>query len=331
MKTALGGAFGSLALGFALSPSPGVWLIRRVFAGDTKRTTAALVKHTPTGVVTIANEPYLDNDADAVLDVYVPAAGAAQPTLLPTIVWIHGGAWISGDKHDVVPYFQLIAARGFAVVALNFSLGPGKRYPTALHQVNDALAYLQRHAARFRIDVNNLVLAGDSSGAQLATQAAAVYTNPAYARRFTLTPALTPAQLKGVALYCGIFDLSGLTGVPGLFGWGTRVALWAYTGRRADDRNQALVEMSTVHFVTSDFPPAFISGGNADPLTDVQSKPFAARLAELGVPLTTRFFAADREPQLGHEYQFKLDVSDGGAALDDLLAFINARVGRTER
>jgi acetyl esterase/lipase len=74
--------------------------------------------------------------------------------------------------------------------------------------------------------------------------------------------------------------------------------------------------------VTREFPPTFISGGNADPLTDAHSRPFAARLVELGVDVSERFYAADRTPALGHEYQFRVESADGQAALQAVLGFV---------
>jgi acetyl esterase/lipase len=84
--------------------------------------------------------------------------------------------------------------------------------------------------------------------------------------------------------------------------------------------------MSTLRFVTRDFPATFISGGNADGLTPAQSRALAGRLAELGVPVTERFFADDHEPALGHEYQFKLDGIDARDTLAATLDFLAERL-----
>ncbi|MGB3306846.1 MAG: alpha/beta hydrolase [Thermomicrobiales bacterium] len=310
----------------ALSPDPGALLIRSVFEDNSTKVKAALEAHAPEGIASITNEQYRAGDKDALLDVYFSDTVAAD-SRQPTVVWIHGGAWISGSKDDAVPYFQLIAAEGYTVVAVNYSLAPEKTYPTAVHQLNDAFAYLQENAERFHIDIDNFVIAGDSAGSQLTSQIATLVTNPDYAAQMGITPSLQPAQLKGVVLNCGIYDAPNLWGAgSGLIGWGDTVALWAYTGDRSKDGNKALDEMSTVNYVTSAFPPAFITGGNADPLTDVQSKPFAEKLESLGVETTTLFYPADHEPALAHEYQFNLDNDDGQKALAAILEFIKSHV-----
>jgi hypothetical protein len=73
--------------------------------------------------------------------------------------------------------------------------------------------------------------------------------------------------------------------------------------------------MSTIEFVTEDFPPTYISGGNGDGLTWLQSIPMAQRLAELEVPVTELFWPAPHEPELPHEYQFHLNRPEAQEAL----------------
>jgi acetyl esterase/lipase len=80
--------------------------------------------------------------------------------------------------------------------------------------------------------------------------------------------------------------------------------------------------MSTLDYVTADFPRTWISGGNGDPLTATQSKPLAAKLTGLGVDVTPVFYDDDHEPSLPHEYQFHLDYEDAQTALDSTLDFL---------
>jgi acetyl esterase len=240
------------------------------------------------------------------------------------VIWTHGGAWISGNKSDYAPYYQLLAERGFTVVSLDYSLGPERTYPTPVHQLNEAHAYVVANAERLHVDPSRIVLAGDSAGAQLSSQLAALVTNPEYARELDITPALRPEQLRGVVLNCGIYDVEKMTGGSGIVGWGAGQSLWAYTGSRDFEDSTAIGQMSTMRHVTDGFPPTYISGGNGDPLTDKQSKPLAAELGGLGVEVTTVFYPEDHEPALPHEYQFDLDNEDGTRALERTVEFLKA-------
>ncbi len=89
-----------------------------------------------------------------------------------------------------------------------------------------------------------------------------------------------PTSSAGRSCFAAAYDIANTTRHPRvvpntalqLF---TRSVLWAYTGSRERD-SAMLRQMSTIDHVTSEFPPTFISGGNADPLTDAHSRPFAA-------------------------------------------------------
>ena len=309
------------ALVAVLSPWPAALLIRGVFEKGAADTLAEMEPYAPeNGVAATLDVPYADAGPDTTFDVFSPDGG---DDALPTVVWIHGGAWISGDKHDVSPYLRTIADRGYTTVALNYTISPETTYPTALGQLNGALAFLVDHADEYRIDPGRLVIAGDSAGAQLTSQLATLVSNPAYSDLVGVEPALDREQLRAVVLNCGIYDVSGIPNAPGIGGWGFRVALWSYIGDRDWSDHPGGVEMSTLDFVTADFPQTWISGGNGDPLTPTQSRPLAARLDELGVPVTTVFYADDHEPSLPHEYQFHLDFADARDALESTIAFLD--------
>lgn len=316
------GLVGAIAIAINVSPWPGTVVIRALFDKDANKTTAALDKHAPQGISLISNQQYRDGDADATLDVYFPDS-TAEGAALPTVVWTHGGAWISGDKSNYNGYYRLLADRGYTVVSLDYSLGPDRTYPTAVHQLNDAHAYLLANAERLHIDPSGIVLAGDSAGAQLSSQLAALITNPGYAQELGITPSLTPAQLRGVVLNCGIYDVPKMLAGTGIVGWGVDQSLWAYTGARDAGSSEAARQMSTINHITDAYPPIYISGGNGDPLTNTQSKPFAAKLAGLGVDVSTLFYPADYAPALPHEYQFNLDNAAGPQALEATLGFLS--------
>lgn len=314
-------AAATLAVGVAAvaSPWPGAFLIRAVFDRGAADTLAEMRPYAPrTGIDTQNNLAYSDGGSSR-FDWFSPAGNG---TPLPTVVWIHGGAWLSGGRADVDPYMRLLAERGMTAISLDYPISPESTYPTALEQINLALEYLTRNAATYRIDPDKFVLAGDSAGAQLASQIAALTTNPGYADAIGIRPALRAPQLKGVVLNCGIFDLTDIPTTRGITGWGFKTALWAYLGTKRWPGSAESAQMSTLHHVTDAFPPTWISGGNGDALTAGQSKPFAATLEGLGVEVTPVFYSASHSPSLPHEYQFHLDLQDARAAFESTAAFI---------
>lgn len=315
---------------FNVSPWPSALIIRQVFQDGAKKTAAIMAPYAPTsGVESIYNVQYGDDkfvtkSTFTELDVFYPT-GTTKP--LGTVIWTHGGAWVSGNKSNDTVYFQLLAQAGYTVVGLNYTYGPEAQYPTAVNELNQAHAFLLANADKYHIDPHKIVLAGDSAGAQLSSQMATLITSPAYAKELGITPVLTPDQLQGVILNCGIYDVTTLLGQKGILGWGDDVALWAYTGDKDLQNSAAVAEMSTMNHVTANFPATWISGGNADPLTAGNSQPFAAKLQSLGVNVTQLFWPTDYTPALPHEYQFKLNLDAAQTALTSTLTFLSERIG----
>ncbi|WP_259606676.1 MULTISPECIES: alpha/beta hydrolase [Microbacterium] len=304
----------------SITPWPSAMIIRSVFTKGGQETAAEMNRHQPDAELTEKLDiAYGDDGADTTMDVFAPASADAP---LPTVVWVHGGAWISGSKEDVAPYLRILAAEGYTAIGLNYTRGPEAAYPTAVHQLNSALAYIDEHAAELGVDPSRIVLAGDSAGGQLASQLATLITSEEYATLMGIEPALQPGQLAATILNCGVYDLSALAALDGIEGWGFKSAMWAYAGERNWADGWTGATMSTIDFVTADFPPTYISGGNGDGLTWLQSIPMSQRLDELGVEVTTLFWPEPHEPRLPHEYQFHLDLPEAQEALQRTLDFL---------
>jgi acetyl esterase len=296
-----------------ISPWPSALLIRWAFDSSGEWTNARLAPLIPAGITAHPDEIYDPLDPDARLDVFYPGSPEAGQGLL-TIVWIHGGGFVSGSKEQVANYARILAGGGYTVAAVDYSVAPGRTYPTPLLQVNLALAYLARNAQRLHVDPRRLVLAGDSAGAQLAAQLANVITSPAYARTVGITPSIAPGQLVGVLLYCGPYALTGSAAGGPFARWFARTVQWSYSGRRDYARDARGATLVVENFLTPGFPPAFISVGNADSLAS-QSYALADALRREGVRVDALFFARDHRPELPHEYQFYLDTEAARLAL----------------
>lgn len=304
------------------SPWPSALVIRSVFEKGAAETVAEMKPFVPaSGIRSRLGIRYTPGSPDTTLDLFHPD-DAAGP--LPTVLWIHGGAWISGASENVDPYLQILAAEGFTTVGVNYTVGPEATYPTAVRQLNEALSYLDAHADALGIDRERIVLAGDSAGSQLASQLAVMTTSREYAHLLGITPALKPSQLSGVVLNCGVYDLGALADLTGINGWGFKTALWAYSGTKNWSQTYVGATMSTIEHVTADFPPTYISGGNGDGLTWTQSVPMAATLRSKGVDVTELFWPADHQPELPHEYQFHLRFEEAHTALAATVAFLRA-------
>jgi acetyl esterase/lipase len=190
-------------------------------------------------------------------------------------------------------------------------------------QINAALGFLTADAAKLGIDASRLFLAGDSAGAQLSAQLANLVTVPSYAQSVGIAPAIAPSALRGLILHCGPYDIENAN-FEGGFGGFMRAVVWAYLGAKDFKNDPRLAELTAIRHITGDFPPFFISVGNADPLWP-QSVALAEKAKDLGVEVDALFFPAGYQPPLHHEYQFTLDHGAGKQALARAVAFVQNR------
>lgn len=251
---------------------------------------------------------------NSLMDVYYPEKANGK---LPVILWIHGGGYVSGDKAPLKEYGMTLAKEGYVVAIINYALAPKEKYPVPVIQANQALQYLQNHIKEFDGDMNSLFIAGDSAGAQIASQVTALAANSELEKRMKLRPAVQSSQVKGVLLYCGMYNMDTVRATKFPF---IQTYLWSYTGVKKFETFSRLDELSTVKQVTPRYPPVFITGGNRDRL-EPQSKEFMHVLKKKGVE-TKGVFYDSAVPGLDHEYQFKLNNKYAKNTLRETIEFL---------
>jgi len=97
--------------------------------------------------------------------VYRPRVDTTSPVML----YAHGGGWVTGslDSHDRL--CRILANRLAAIiVAVDYRRAPEHLYPAALDDMESAWHWAQLHAAELGGDGKRFVVAGDSSGGNLA-------------------------------------------------------------------------------------------------------------------------------------------------------------------
>jgi acetyl esterase len=108
------------------------------------------------------------NSIDARL--YVPAIAGHDGSLLPALLYFHGGGYCVGglDSHDSL-------CRAFAaltpccVLSIAYRLAPEHKFPTAVHDAEDAYRWLLANGEAHGMDTQRIAVGGDSAGGTLAT------------------------------------------------------------------------------------------------------------------------------------------------------------------
>ncbi|MFH7767427.1 alpha/beta hydrolase [Acinetobacter sp. BSP-28] len=96
------------------------------------------------------------------LDIFTTEVPREQRAL---IVFVHGGAWLHGDKKDYRFVGEAFAREGYDVAVINYHLAPEHVFPSYIDDLSLALNYLTQHQSRYHIQTEKLVLMGHSAGA----------------------------------------------------------------------------------------------------------------------------------------------------------------------
>ena len=226
------------------------------------------------------------------LDVYVPREPRAA---LPVVLYLHGGGFAMMSKRTHRLFGLTFASRGYLVLNVDYRLGRAHPYPAPLEDAASALIFARDACARWGGDPSQIILAGESAGANLVTALAiglAVDRPEPVAKRLRAS-GVSPRAI--VPTY-GMLDLTDLDRmrrkhVLAPYLWGQILhAGESYVGEpvnvgaaRAPLASPLVVLESLPAGARPALPPFFISCGTKDPLLD-DSRRLAAALDRLSVP-----------------------------------------------
>jgi acetyl esterase/lipase len=118
----------------------------------------------PPGVRTMKDLEYGRGSGRAMLlDLYLPEKAEHS---LPLIIWIHGGAWLSGSKDAPSPALRFIP-RGYAVAHVGYRLSQEAKFPAQIHDCKAAVRWLRANASKYNLDPDKFVAWGSSAGGHL--------------------------------------------------------------------------------------------------------------------------------------------------------------------
>lgn len=140
-----------------------------------------------------------------VLDVYRPRHHAAQQgRTLPSLIYIHGGAWLVGTRRQSPFLLMELAAAGYVVFAIQYRKAPRFPMPACIHDCKAAVAWVREHAAEYG-GTPEAIPIGGSAGGHLAAMLAASPNEP------SLQPGFESAdtRVRGAVILYGIADLVG--------------------------------------------------------------------------------------------------------------------------
>jgi len=102
------------------------------------------------------------------MDIHFPRTMGDEP--LPVVVYIHGGAWIAGDRNSDVGQLDIIRLvdNGYIAVSIDYRLAPDNRFPAQIEDAKCAVRFLRANAEKYHLDPKKVGVFGSSAGGHLA-------------------------------------------------------------------------------------------------------------------------------------------------------------------
>lgn len=166
-------------------------------------------------------------------------------------------------------------------------------------------------------------MGGDSAGAQIALQYAALQTNNDYARQMNVEQVIPKKNLKGTLSYCGPVDIKQQVNQSSdnrFINFFIRTVAWSLIGTKNWHNSKELQEASVASHLTKDFPPTYVTDGNTLTFSE-QGITLVERLIELKIPVQS-LFHTENAKQIPHEYQFDFSTDEAKQSYQKTVEFI---------
>ncbi|MFT6191786.1 MAG: acetyl esterase/lipase [Polaribacter sp.] len=218
------------------------------------------------------------------LDVYSQGQSIGEPNFWlpdtinhPTLIYFHGGGWIGGSKEDatleLIPYLE----RGWNIVNIEYRKGKNTA-PKAVDDAMCAISWVAENATRFNIDLENIVISGNSAGGHLALITGLLNTIPDSHNCYVGNQ----LKIKAIVNWYGITDIAKVENYLR-----TKKPEWNYAGfwieglERVDSISASY---SPVKKITSETPPIITIHGELDAVVPFdQAVTFHDLLNEVGI------------------------------------------------
>lgn len=236
-------------------------------------------------------------------NVYLPSD--ASDARRPAALVVHGGGWRNRSPDDMQGIAERLAGQGYVAVNIEYRFAPEYRFPSQLHDLQQAMAWIHAHAEQWQVDTQRIVGVGFSSGAHLVSLLAVAGVEGPLAEPYGGEQSRLAAVLAG--------------GLPSdLLKFDDGPLVVDFIGGTRAEENAAYRLASPARQLTLDAPPFFLFHGKWDQLVPVDH--------------ATDFYQALQENNIeselylqrwrGHISSFLLR----GGAIDAGIAFLNRQV-----
>jgi acetyl esterase/lipase len=241
-------------------------------------------------------------------------------SVLPVLVYFHGGGLVMGSNHSFEPLArELASASGATVVAVEYRLAPESPPPAQFDDAYAATEWVSRNARALGVDSDRVAVVGDSAGGSLAAAVALAARDrggPAICAQVLLYPGLDRDMTAP--------SIIALADAPLLARDDIDYMHALADGNAGPPRDPYLVPAYASDL--SGLPPAIVVTAACDPIQDWGER-YAVRLRDAGVQTTTT-----RYPGMYHGFLMRSDATvRGRLAIAEIGALLRAKFAHPVR
>ncbi|HVB90478.1 MAG TPA: alpha/beta hydrolase [Acidimicrobiales bacterium] len=209
------------------------------------------------------------------LDIY--RSRANPPAGAPVMVYIHGGAWVIGEKREQgKPMMFELVARGWVCVTINYRLSPKATWPDHMIDCKRAMAWVKEHIVEYGGDPAFVAVSGGSAGGHLCSLLALTAGDPTFQPGFEGADTSVDACIP----FYGVMDMTGSPDGSGRYGQGLRKMLERTVMKtKWSVHPEVFRDASPTLRVHAGAPPFFVLHGRNDTLVPIEvARTFVAAL-----------------------------------------------------
>lgn len=198
---------------------------------------------------------------------------------VPTLLYVHGGGWVFGDKNGAANVFLPYIERGWNVVNVEYRMAGVSPAPAAVEDVRCALRWVYRNKAEYHFDTDRIVASGHSAGGHLALMAGMLPGGTDLDSECPADPGEPQLKIAAIVNWFGISDVEDLLGGPN-----RKTYAVAWLGAEPGKADRAR-QVSPLTYVRAGLPSIITIHGDHDPTVPYsQAVRLRDALNQAGVP-----------------------------------------------
>jgi acetyl esterase/lipase len=222
--------------------------------------------HLPPGVKVIRDIEYITGGHERnKLDLYLPEkidSGGKKSNKLPLIIWVHGGAWMGGDKRGC-PAVRFVQY-SYAAASVNYRLSQHAIFPAQIEDCKAAVRFLRANADKYNLDTKRFGAWGASAGGHLVALLGTTGDVNDFEKGENLK---VSSRVQAVCDYFGPTDFSRIADFPSTMNHTAADSPEAkLIGGPILENKEQCKKANPITYVSKDDPPFLIIHGDADPL-----------------------------------------------------------------